>query len=192
MGDFFQVRKITTMKRLMSYLGCLCLGFSAGVSAYSPADQVALAEDIYYLQLGAGHFNAGSSSTLAPLMGFGKRFEIDEAAMDISATWAMHESHRGNETTFYALPKITYLQFAQPAQTSTFFYGGGLSWSSVKKDQASKFRGLFGQVVVGYEFKRQVRYRPFIQLEFMQPLVAQKKVGQFPGPSALITLNLGF
>jgi len=147
-------------------------------------------EHFWYVNLGGGTLSSGSSSDVAPLFAFGRRFDIGNAALDISAGWAGSE-HSGYDVEYFYFPKVVYLAYEKPNAISSFFYGGGLSWSGYRK-MNQHFSGISAEAVVGYELQRNSNIRPMVQLELSQPLLAYSYRGTHPGPAVQMSMNVGF
>lgn len=147
--------------------------------------------NFYHLKLGGGNFAAGNSSNMIPYMTFGRRFEMGDSAVDVSVGGGQHKSDSGLKSSYITLPKLTYIHFDQAYALDSLFYGGGLSWSSVKND-GFQFRGIYMEGTIGYEFKRNTNLRPMVQLDISQPLLAEKKIGSHPRSSLMLGLSMGF
>lgn len=170
----------------------------AFLTLLSPLSVCANHFNYYQLKMGAGLFNTETSWETAPMLSFGTRVELEDSAIEISAGYG-NKQHNGNKFSYYSLPKITYVQFHEPDANSGFYYGGGLSFSSMKytpkrgsgiSDQ--RFTGLFAEGTVGYEFKRNAAICPIVYLDISQPMIAEKKVGRHPGPAIMTGMSIGF
>jgi hypothetical protein len=148
-------------------------------------------KNYYQVKLGGGVFNIDGGWYNAPFVSFGKRFELGDSAVEISAAWGEHDYSDDSKLKYYSLPKIIFLQFADPVAKSSFFYGGGLSWSGIRKGD-TKFDGIFAEVTMGYEFKRNASICPIVHIDLAQPLMAQRHEGSHPGPAVLLGMSIGF
>ncbi|MGD9592868.1 MAG: hypothetical protein AB7V32_10140 [Candidatus Berkiella sp.] len=150
------------------------------------------------IKIGMGVFNTQSGTKSAPIVSIGKRFELDDSALEISAGYGQHK-HDNEKFSYFSLPKITYVKFHQPSAPSGFFYGGGLSFSQVKnassyyfQTEDNKFTGAFAEGTLGYEFKRNAAISPILYVDVSQGIVAQSKEGRHPGPSVMVGISAGF
>jgi hypothetical protein len=150
------------------------------------------------VRLGAGSLSAlDEKGPLTPILGLGRRYEIGRSAVEVSGTYAYTESDdlpgEHVESYYYSIPKILYLNYAQPNDNACFFYGAGLSWGGVTNHKLnSKFRGILGDFALGYEMQRNSPMRALLQLDVAQPLIASKQRGDLPPATVLVTLGFGF
>lgn len=152
------------------------------------------------IKLGVASVNLGETSTTFPMAGYGLRYEVEDSALEISMAGGTKEL-RNKDVTFISFPKMTYLRYLQPHESSSFFYGGGLNYSWIKvKDNhwdyrratsKEKFSGLLAEAVVGYEFTRNKYFKPIIQLELNQAIVSGKQGQKMPKPFALASFSVG-
>ncbi|HAB99771.1 MAG TPA: hypothetical protein DCE71_08120 [Parachlamydiales bacterium] len=152
-----------------------------------------------------------------PGLGIGYR-RGTATALDISFSTS-HIKNQGEESTFWAFPKMSYLRYFSPKKASSFYMGAGLTWGGLSfrhketipatlpgDDQTSEeiaavetkrektfFFGIIPTACVGYESNRQeAAWRSFVQLEVSQPTLAVKNSGPFPGPVAEFSVGLGY
>lgn len=150
------------------------------------------------VKMAAGMSRAGNSHLGIPVISLGRRFEIGDAAIEISGTWGEHKTSNESRSSFITLPKFSYIGFLQPNSQHSFYYGGGLSWGQVKWDdhinnsQSTKFHGMFAEGVLGYELHRTSALRTMVEFSVSQPMMAHKKIGSTPGPVASLGLSIGF
>tara|TARA_R110002110_G_scaffold415609_1_gene651424 strand:+ start:10386 stop:10973 length:588 start_codon:yes stop_codon:yes gene_type:complete len=155
--------------------------------------------NLYQVKLGAGIAQSGKQNASMPLVSFGKRYEVGDAAIEISTSWGTHKSDSGFKTLFYNLPKITYIAFLNPNSSTSFYYGAGFSWGSIEQKapkylpiEKSYFTGIFAEGTAGYELHRTTAIRTMVELSLSQPLVANSKRGPHPGPTGFLSLIFGF
>lgn len=180
------------IKKLFYHSALISLLFSPAVFANNNFDY-------YQIKIGSGVFNTQNGWVGAPIVAFGKRFEMGDSALEISAGYGKHNHANGDRFSYYSLPKITYVSFHDPQAPSGLFYGGGLSFSQVKnsasyysQNQDSKFVGAFAEGTFGYEFKRNAAICPILYVDISQAMVAESKQGKHPGPSIMIGMSAGF
>lgn len=166
------------------------------VSLFFPLSAFANNFNYYQIKLGTGVFNTANGSEVVPLISIGTRFELDDSAIEISTGYGNH--NHGDKFSYYTLPKVTYVKFHEPNANSGFYYGGGLSFSSMKYSPSyhsdnsyNKFTGIFAEGTVGYEFRRNAAICPIVYLDISQPMVAESKVGRHPGLAAMLGLSVG-
>ena len=176
------------MRNLAFIFLCLILPFN--VFAFDDSEN-AVDRNFYQMGLGAGNFNLGGSWASAPIITIGKRFELEDCAIELSTSWGEHDFNNGSKLKYYAFPRLMFLKFHDNEASSSFFYGGGLSWSGLRKNE-EKFDGIFVEGRLGYEFKRNARLSPNVHLDVIQPLVAHQHTGSHPGPSVLLGMSVGF
>lgn len=155
----------------------------------------------YELKLGGGYAQTGKTGAAIPYVSIGDRFDIGDAAIELAMGWGEHKDDE-HSITYFSLPKITYLQFYSPTHRNSLYYGGGVSWSSIKNNKQRHwynynepqdyFRGIFAEGVLGYELNHDQAIRTMLELNVSQPVLAHKKEGKHPGPTALLLLNFGF
>lgn len=166
-------------------------------SDYSESDscsKISSAQPLNYVRLGAGKVTPNSHSDIGPSIHLGRRYELDDSAIDISINWAHSEGANGyRKHDFVSFPKILYLYYHEPQCDNSWFYGPGLSWAWLKRDRHDKeFTGICLEGAVGYEFKRYSDIRTIIQLDVSQPLLAADKKGGIPGPVITCSAGVGF
>lgn len=179
----FNLKQVTLSLLLISYLPLIHANHS----------------DYYQIKLGSGVFNTSGHTTIAPVISLGKRFEMGDSALEISTSWGNNDQHDGEKLSYFAFPKITYIVFHNPQANAGFFYGGGLSYSSIKKsfniysnEENKKFKGIFGEGTIGYEFNRSAKICPALYVDISQPIVAESKYGRQPGPALLLGMSVQF
>lgn len=154
--------------------------------------------NLYQIKLGAGIAQSGKHNASMPLISVGKRYEVGDAAIEISTAWGTHKSDSGFKTIFFSLPKITYLVFVNPNSSDSIYYGGGFSWGSIVQKgprnliEKTYFTGIFAEGTLGYELHRTTAIRTMVELSLSQPLVANSKRGAQPGPTGFLSLIFGF
>lgn len=176
---------------------------SATAEYYEPEYEIKQYEshnpgNLYQIKLGAGVARSGQDNSSMPLISIGKRYEVGDAAIEISTAWGNHKTDSGYKTTFFSIPKIMYIAFLNPTSQHSFYYGAGFSWGSVETRapepfiDRSYFRGIFAEGTIGYELHRTTAIRTMIELSLSQPLVANNKRGSHPGPTGFMSLTFGF
>lgn len=153
------------------------------------------------------------------LPGLGLGYRRGEAsALDISFSMSQIRNE-GQNSIFWAFPKMSYLRYFSPKKASSFYLGAGLTWGGLSFrhqpvvnvdltniDQAyadeeiieaprkkTFFFGIIPTACVGYESNRQeASWRSFVQLEVSQPTLAVTNSGPFPGPVAELSVGLGY
>lgn len=207
--------KMNYLNRILLLAGAACAAFT-GLSASSgfECDYCALAnqplncesetEGFTVVRLGAsGLSSVNVNSPAHPFVGLARRYEKGATAVEVSASWSENDERYGKtryHSRYYSVPKILCLQYAQPRASSSFFYGAGLSWGGIRSSfhdsgvtsQESKFRGILGDVALGYEIQRDSTVRAIAQLDIAQPLIASRKVGDLPPANIVMTLGIGF
>ncbi|MBS0287262.1 MAG: hypothetical protein JSR17_08200 [Proteobacteria bacterium] len=167
--------------------------------SYLPAAMANNNHEYYQIKLGAGAFNTADTTTGAPIISLGKRFEVGDAAIELSTAWGGHKHANGDRFSYFTLPKFTYVMFHNPKENKGFYYGGGLSYGKLKhtadfysQNSDTKFSGVFAEGTVGYEFKRNASICPIIYVDVSQPVIAESKQGSHPGPSLMLGMSVGF
>ena len=181
---------------LTSLIASSALGASCIANTNALSNQYS--NDNFIVKLGAANINGPHShSNVAPVIELAKRFDVNNAAIELSARYS-HANTDNQDSMFYSLPKITYLAFYTPNCVNSFFYGGGLSWSktrhynSVNTNNTASFQGLYAEGVVGYEMHRDKKIKTTLELNVSQPVLASSQHGRNPGPSVFATLGFGF
>lgn len=157
------------------------------------------ANHLYELKLGGGYAQTGRNNSTIPYIAIGDRIEIgDGAAIEISIAWGEHNTESGNSIKYSSFPKICYITSYNHTYDKSFYYGGGVSWSSVRYHASnpfepnSHFRGIFAEGVLGYELGRSSTVRTMLELNVSQPMISNSKSGNHPGPTFILSLNFGF
>lgn len=146
-------------------------------------------KNFYYWKLGAANIDLDHGPTFIPLMGFGRRSQTSDYAIDFSVAWGKKASD--TTTSYFSLPRFNFVAFTHPKAASSFFYGGGLSWTTLRSDH-SKFTGVFGELTAGYEMNRRAHFKPVIEVSLIQPLIAETKRGCTPGLSFITSVSFVF
>lgn len=179
----------------LSIIPSILLMSNCWASTHSAAN---LNNDIYLLKMGvAGINDTHSHFDITPSIGLAKRFEINEAAIEVSVNYAgsNNNTHSSKQLSF---PKIIYLMFHDVNNPSSFYYGGGLSWSKTKRgyrdhsNTDSYFEGIFLEGTAGYEIHRDQKIRTTFELNISQPIIANSHQGSQPGPSVFANIGFGF
>jgi hypothetical protein len=143
-----------------------------------------------YARLGVAAIPTENSYSVAPSFTAGKRAIIDVHGVDISTGFSGVYQDRGefskndienNLSFFYTIPKITYLRFFEPSSQNKLYggLGGALGGSHLHHSKrngdhfshfTSKFFGLMGNALVGYNFESKV-LSIFMQFDYSQPLI---------------------
>ena len=174
----------------VAFLFFLLCSFSA--SAYH--------NDYLQVKIGSGVFYHSDKVASAPLLAIGKRFDIGDAALDLSFGYGKHKHGNGDRFSYFAFPKLLFVKFHEPEASAGYYYGGGVSISSVRTTAASRvnqtnnhhFRGVFAEGTLGYQFKQNQMISPMIYLDVSQAVVAESKRGKHPGPIVMVGLSAGF
>lgn len=177
---------------------CSCIITAASFSAPCLANAKHFNNDTYLLKMGiANIYGSQSSHVISPSIALAKRFEIPQAAIEVSMQYAgVENDHR--ESDHFSLPKIMYLKFHTPDNPNTIYYGGGLSWSEVEQTDSHNpannghFEGIFLEGALGYEIHRDQKIRTTFELNISQPVVASSRQGTHPGPSIFASIGFGF
>lgn len=155
-----------------------------------------LYDRLNYAKIGVGtkldNFKGDKSGSfgVGPSFGFGRRYEMGEMGVDISANF----SQSGKNSFAYSIPRIMALRFLQPSNSSSFYAGIGGSIGGVhSKVKENRFHGLFGDLCVGYEFCRDKPIRSFIELGAGHGILSfQGKAPQRFNPVMSLTYGIGF
>lgn len=163
----------------------------------SKANPPASEGSFYQIKMGAISMQAGNENDIVPALSIGKRFEMEDSAVEITTAWGEHYHRPGQKSTFFSLPRVIYLNFYEPSHQHSLFYGAGLSWSRTRirndfQDYDARFNGIHGEGVVGYELKRTSRFRSIAELNVSQPMLAYHREGKHPGPNVFLNVSLGF
>lgn len=130
--------------------------------------------------------------TLVPSIAAGRRYEIDESAIDISCGFSFFSNSKKDFLQFY-LPKIAYIKYLN---NSPYYCGAGLSYLTQYNDDSksySNFSGIAAHLSTGAEFGRHERIRQIVQLELSQPTIPAYKSGsKFPKPTLQVSAGIGF
>ncbi len=133
-----------------------------------------------------------SYDTPVPSMSVGRRYEIDEAAIDISCGFSYFSNHKKDFYQFY-LPKIAYIKYLN---TSPYYCGIGLSYLTQHNNDSNsytRFSGIATHLSTGAEFGRHERIRQIVQLELSQPTIPAYKSGaKFLKPTLQVSAGIGF
>lgn len=159
-----------------------------------PVEKMTVSKSYSYLRMGISDSDAIHSVEAIPGLGLGYRYGIDSASIDVSANYTRE---LGEENYFYTVPKVSYLRYASPAKEQSFYYGAGLAWGGLKKEEAATFQGLVPSATIGWEMNRNAAWRSFVQFEVSQPAVAiaawnSYSVSDLPAPLAEASFGLGF
>lgn len=117
-----------------------------------------------YLKMGAGYVN-NCSTGFGPLLGIGRRYERGNSAIDVSINFAGN-----NKNIYYSIPKIMHLRYITPSESSSLYFGGGLSLGGVA-GKSRGFVGLMGEIALGYEMNRDQAIRTFVEFDFSQGML---------------------
>jgi hypothetical protein len=134
-----------------------------------------------YVKLGAG-----VQKQVGPAIGIGRRFGMDDAAVDLSINWM--GSHKSG---YFSCPKVMYLRYLNPYSPNSLYYGAGLSLGS-SGSKNMNFAGLQGELTVGYEMHRCSKFRTFVSLDVSQGIVAFRSKDNRFAPAAALTFGVGF
>jgi hypothetical protein len=141
-------------------------------------------ENYNFLKLGAGAVTNGAG----PCLGFGRRFAMPEAALEISINWM------GNDKDgCFSGPKMLYLGYLTPHSPSSFYYGGGLGLGNIKSKH-NKFSGLIAEAAAGYEIQRDTPLKLFAEVTLshgMLPFKSKYRVHSF-SPVIVFSVGAGF
>jgi hypothetical protein len=172
------------MKNNIIYFFVLCvLMISNAVSQEYQEESVCSirCENYNYLKLGAGYFADG----MGPVIGLGRRFAFEEAAIDISFNWM------GRDKAYYfSSPKMLYLYYLTPFNPSSFYLGGGLGLGAIR-GKHDKFSGLLAEASVGYEMRRNTLLRLFAEINFSHGLIPFHSKYKVRGFSPAISFSAG-
>lgn len=134
-----------------------------------------------YVKLGGG-----VQKRVGPAIGIGRRFGIDDTAVDISINW-----FGSDKSGYFSCPKVMYLRYLTPDQSKSLYFGAGLSLGS-SGSKNIKFAGLLGEVSAGYEMHRSSKFRTFVSLDVSQGIIAFKSKDNKFAPAASLTFGVGF
>ncbi len=145
-----------------------------------------------YVRLGPS--NNSFTKEILPSISLGRRYEIPNSAIDISAGFGYLGKTYSNSHAYYSyLPKIMYLRYTSQELENTFFYGSGMSFfGSASQSRSSKFFGIAAHVSAGYEFGRHDRIRQLTQLDISQPILPAYNKDNFPLPIIELSAGVGF
>lgn len=141
-----------------------------------------------YIKMGGSLIAVGSSTPVGPAVGVGRRFVSGAKAIDLSLNVAFID-----KGYCCALPKIQYLHYFQPEQSTSLYVGGGLAYGIIKnQSKTEKFEGITAEFSVGYEFNRDSPLRLFTQLDVSQGMIPVGAKHKILTPSIAFTCGFGF
>jgi hypothetical protein len=146
-----------------------------------------------YILMGVSDTDTIKTLETLPSIGLGYRFAVPSASIDVSANYTREFKE---ESYFYTVPKVSYLRYFSAAKEQSFYYGAGLAWGAVSKENVD-FQGLVPSATVGFEMNRNAFVRSFVQLEVSQPAVhvaswKSYSISDLPAPIAQASVGLGF
>jgi len=174
--------------------------------------------ELVYFKIGGGiPTRSDSRSSLAPMVGIGKRCQFGAHAIDISASLCSGSK----SATYYSLPRLAFLAYLWPESTKSPYFGGGLSWAGVSWNEKKRkkmpsetegevsdesydimsvryhkksryFHGIFGDLVVGFEWLRFAPFRPFMEVSVAQGLIPFAQKGGRPKLSLFFNFGAMF
>lgn len=124
----------------------------------------------------------------------GYRKALDNAAIDVSATYSQQNSSHDQLSYFITAPKVTYLYYLQDNDQSPYA-GVGLAGGALNKDGKDKFVGIMPHITLGYELGRSQTWCSFLAFTAYQPLLPVNPVHSIkhlPGPFGDMMVGIGF
>ena len=144
------------------------------------------------------HYGLGTSVlpiegqyVIAPLLTWGIRAVEGGNGVDIGATFSGIVNSGKSWMFAYQAPKLTYLTYVTPKESSSLYYGLGGSWGGIHA-QDSHFDGILANGSIGYELNRNKNIRSVMQMELGYPVLPIAKHGDFKKPIIEIAYNLSF
>ena len=126
-------------------------------------------EPFTYVRLGYGTV-LGDPVYGGTSLGFGRRFELDSFAIDVSF-FNVHVTAREKSSgaTAASLLKLQGLYFINHKANKSAYVGGGLGYGAVDVKGRWHGSGLQGELTAGYEFPRASSLRIFVQADATLP-----------------------
>lgn len=144
----------------------------------------------FYVRFSTAEGDLMDVSSVHPGLGIGYRRLAGNGAVDISVSGLGYSQDSGREF-FWTAPKTSYIQYINPSNEKSFYFGGGLSWGGIKRKQRN-FIGIIPNAMFGYEFFHKNSVLGFAELTLSQPAIAVYTKGAFPGPIAEVSIGAGF
>jgi hypothetical protein len=172
-------------KLFVLFLICFSSAFANDISSQEHHDQKS---NFTYLKIAGSLIPLGSDSSLAPSLILGRRFQMHEHAIDVSTGGGRYSNHR-----YFFFPKIMYLYYFTPDMPTSFYAGGGLSCGIIRnKADHKKFKGVLGEMAVGYEWFRTTSIRSFVELNLSESALPLSDKSHYMPPVASLGFGVGF
>ncbi len=189
-------------------VGPLAVSAEQALSTVPAASMQDPAGFFYFRFLGTEYDLADPS---APIAGFGLGYRriMGEFAADISANGVWYSAQRSSQS-FWTVPRVSYLVFADQKASRSVYAGAGLAWGGLKHKRwereeqdewdcgwrepsyHSQFVGIIPSVTCGYQIRQGRSILGFMELTASQPALAVERKGSFPGPVVEFSLGIGF
>lgn len=184
------------LKNALLFITLLTTGtvFSETCSSLNPYVNIGVKGTLYKkTQENEGVTETSTHGIVMPTIGFGIRRMEQKFATDISIDGSWKENHSSHHWDYaYTLPKVMFLRYAFPENSTPLFFGLGGSWAGLDIDH-NRFHGLFGNASVGVAFRRFQKVNGSIQLDLDVPAIAVSYRGNHhPYPLAAIKVGFGF
>lgn len=150
---------------------------------------------LFYIKFGGGTMPEGAPSVS---LGIGGRYRFGHHGLDVSL----------NGQAFYAIiafdgsliTKAQYLYYPYPNSRSAMYFGAGGGYGCGLREWFVHAGGGLGishfltaDCMIGWEFRRDKRIKPFLQLELSQPAVYFKGKNYRPwSPAVVFSAGLGW
>lgn len=146
-----------------------------------------------YVRATATDSYPADSVQIIPGGGIGYRFNVGSHGFDVSANYNVGTGWRGeHKSSFWTLPKASYLFYLSPTKNESFYAGAGLSWGKIETKDQRSFTGIMPNFTLGMEMLRTQVLKTFVELNVTQPAIAYQVSDRFPGPVAEISIGGGF
>jgi len=165
-------------------------------------EQAELKHGILYVRFFAADPSVLTQYQVHPGGGIGYRRVQGSKAFDIFGTWGGKGSLHKDAYT-WTCPKVSYLHYVNPYADQTIYLGAGLGFGGIQSTRKivkaleptiihNRFIGILGHVTAGVEWCRREACVVMSELSISQPLVPANHPTEIMGPSADLSLGLGF
>jgi hypothetical protein len=167
-----------------------------------PRESSEVKQGIVYVRFLATDPSVFTQYQVNPGVGVGYRRLKGRNGFDVLGAFASRVGH-GRDAYTWTLPKVSYLHYLNPLGDQTVYLGAGLGFGGIeskrttgkglqKRHEQHEFIGLLGHITAGVEWCRREACVLMSEFGVTQPLVPANNPKGFSGPSAEISLGLGF
>lgn len=158
------------------------------------ANEYQISEETFsYIEVGAYLSSATKGGRAAPMVSGGVRMEKEFSAVDIGGSFAYFSYGKEGSIWGLYLPKIQFLEFSNPVNHGTVYYGGGVALAFVGNGTIDqKFFGMTVEGTVGYEWARNMDFKKRVCFEVFQPFLPFYKKQAWYYPALGLSFGLSF